>query len=60
MSRLIRSIKTWERSEPGADHYVGWPDMDEARRLEQAGYLKEGRALGCFYITPQFIEAFGI
>ena len=60
LSALIQKIKAWERSDPRASHYVGWPDMTEARRLAADSYLVEDPiALGCFYVTDKFRGAYG-
>lgn len=58
VTALVRKFIGWERENPEHDHYVGWPDMDEARRLEKDGYLREGTALGCFFLTDKFRDTF--
>lgn len=56
---LVRKFLAWEQAKPGVDHYVGWGDMREARQLEKAGYLRQGSALGCFFLTDSFRSTFG-
>ena len=60
LSALIKKLKSWERINPGDDHYVGWPDVTEAEHLEKGGYLRQGDALGCFFLTTKFKEVFGV
>lgn len=56
---LIDKFCAWERANPCECHYVGWPDMDEARQLAKRGLLDESPfATGCFWTTPAFREAF--
>lgn len=56
---LIDKICAWERADPLGCHYVGWPDMNEARELARHGLLLESQfATGCFWTTHAFREAF--
>lgn len=56
---LVRKLQTWERKNPMEAHYVGWPDMSAARRLEKLGYLRESTfAMGCFFLTDSFHHDF--
>lgn len=55
---LVDKFIAWEHENPREMHYVGWPDMDAAKRLEKNGYLQEGHATGCFYITEAFRRTF--
>jgi hypothetical protein len=50
---LIKKLLRAEQETPRGMHYVGWPDMDAARRLEQGKFLVEGHAEGCFYLTDK-------
>lgn len=57
-TRLTCMLKEAERQAPRDSHYVGWPDMNEARALARNGWLEEsGVALGCFYVTDKFRAA---
>lgn len=56
---LVRKLQTWELKNPKEAHYVGWPDMSAAKRLEKRGYLRESTfATGCFYLTKLFDQDF--
>lgn len=53
---LIKS----ENKAPGDSHYVGWPDMDTAKKMAKKGLLREHGYSGCFYVTPQFKQHFNL
>ena len=54
-TRLTRMLREEERKQPCEVHYVGWPDMDEAKDLAKRGYLTESAfSLGCFSVTDKF------
>ncbi len=56
---MAQKFIKWEEGEPFKDHYVGWPDMDVAERMEKKGFLKKSdRALGCFFLTDLFKRQF--
>ena len=56
---LVDSLIVAEREDPFRFHYVGWPDMLAARRLEKNGYLVEcDGSLGCFRLTDTFRRTF--
>jgi hypothetical protein len=56
---LVDRLIVQEREDPFRFHYVGWPDMVAARRLEKSGYLVEGASsLGCFRLTDAFRRTF--
>lgn len=57
--QLVRKLQTWELKNPKEAHYVGWPDMSAAKRLEKLGYLRESTfAMGCFFLADLFHQDF--
>lgn len=56
---LAQKLIEWEKKGPFTDHYVGWPDMDVAEKMEKKGFLKRSeRATGCFFLTDLFKRQF--
>lgn len=47
-----------EKKLPGDSHYVGWPDMDTAKKMAKKGLLQEFGGTGCFNVTPLFKQHF--
>lgn len=58
ITRLVRLLREEEQKHPCESHYVGWPDMDEAKALVKRGYLTASQfVLGCFSVTDKFRTA---
>mgnify|MGYP000482299937 CR=1 FL=1 len=57
-SIFIKQLIQQEKERPLQYHYITWKDMDLARNLEDRGLLREGRALGCFFLTNEFRELY--
>ena len=56
---LIEMLLWNEQKFPRVSHYIGWPSMSEAERLEKNGFLdNDYRALGRFFVTDVFRERF--
>lgn len=58
-NELAKKLIKQEQKEAFKDHYVGWPDMHIAEKMENRGFLRRSTIVtGCFFLTDLFKRQF--